>query len=207
MQNLRESWLNKLSVAPFDQEVLKHEFDDVAYPIKKIARLANDGVIIRLKRGLYCVSSEYSGKMIDPLVVANMLYGPSYISFESALAGYGLIPERVVETISAITSRSKSFSNPLGRFVYRTVPKEVFSIGVKSENGVIIASKEKALCDYLASRRNLRIFSSKALKEYLEEDVRFDFDAMGEVDCSIFAAYAASGYKQSLFTALERLFK
>ena len=70
-----------------------------------------------------------------------------------------------------------------------------------------MASPEKALCDYLYTRSNLRITSPKTLKCYLEEDVRFDFDSFHVSDHSVFAAYAASGIKPGLFRAAERLFQ
>ncbi len=70
-----------------------------------------------------------------------------------------------------------------------------------------MASPEKALCDYLYTRKDLRIYSPKTLASYLEEDVRFDFDSFEHYDPAIFSAYAACGYKPDLFKAAERLFK
>ena len=71
----------------------------------------------------------------------------------------------------------------------------------------LMASPEKALCDYLYTRKDLRIYSPKTLASYLEEEVRFDFDSFEHYDPAIFSAYAACGYKPDLFKAAERLFK
>ena len=195
-----------LAEAPFDTTVLKSVLSRFANPLAKARALVADGTLIRLRRDLYCVAPEVSGHPVDTGRIANLLYGPSYVSFETALAGYGLIPERVVEIRSAVSGRAKSYATPLGRFAYRTVPASVFPIGVRTENGVLTASREKALCDFLDSRVGLRVTSPKSLKRYLEEDVRLDFDAFGSPDVSVFSAYAATGRKQGLFTALERMF-
>lgn len=122
------------------------------------------------------------------------------------LAEYGLIPDRVVETISAVTARGKRFVTPVGRFVYRTVPVATFAIGVRSVDGAMVAGPEKALCDFIDSRSRLRISSPRSLRMYLENDVRFDFDAFENPDIGVFSAYAASGRKYGLFKALERIF-
>ena len=50
----------------------------------------------------------------------------------------------------------------------------LFPIGVRSVDGYLMASPEKALCDYLYTRKDLRIYSPKTLASYLEEDVRFN---------------------------------
>ncbi len=95
---------------------------------------------------------------MDRKVLANLIYGPSYISLEYALQYWGLIPERV-ETVTSITGkRNKFFTTPLGNFSYRYLHKSKFIQGVllvKSrfsglpgeggvETGFFIASAEKA---------------------------------------------------------------
>lgn len=206
MHRLQRDWLKRLGTAPFGMEVLLAELSDFSQPAQKIRQLVSQGVLVRLKRGMFCVSPDYSGMNVDVRKVANILYGPSYVSFETMLAGYGLIPERVVETISAVTGRGKRFMTPVGRFIYRTVPASTFALGVRSVEGAMVASPEKALCDFLDSRSGLRISSPRSLRTYLEEDVRFDFDAFEDPDLRIFSAYAASGRKSNLFKALERMF-
>ena len=206
MQNLQKDWLQRLGAAPFGTEVLKAELSGFSRPIQKAHLLVSDGTLLRLKRGLFCISPEASGRPVDARLVANALHGPSYVSFETVLASRGLIPERVAETISAVTGRSRSYETPVGRFVYRTVPSATFAIGVRSIDGALVACPEKALCDYLETRPNLRLSSPRSLRAYLEDEVRFDFDVFGAPDVRIFADYAAMGRKKPLFAALERIF-
>ena len=123
---------------------------------------------------------------------------------------YGLIPERVTATMSACVKRAKRFATPLGEFSYCTVPSDWFSIGVRTmdsgEGGFLVASPEKALGDLLLSRSNLRISSPDSLRSFLEDDIRFDFDAFGNPDKTILKGMAESGHKPLLMKALERMF-
>lgn len=207
MRNLQEKAIEELSRAPFDMAVLRVFLSRYAQPVRKAWALVNKGVLLRLKKGFFCVSPEYAHRFPDLNKVANVLYAPSYVSFETVLARCGLIPEAVIETSSAVTGRAKRFETPLGRFSYRTVPNDVFPIGVRSVGGALVASPEKALCDLLDSKSGLRISSPRSLRSYLECDLRFDFDAFGKPNMEILAAYAAAGRKKPLFRALERLFQ
>ena len=192
---------------PFPLRTLLSVIGDYSQPIFKVHQLVKSGVLIRLKRGWFCVNPQLTERPVPSQIVANELYeGTSYISLEYALSYYGLIPERAMAVTSVVTGRSRNFDTPVGRFSYRTIPKALFGFGVNTQDGYLIASPEKALCDYLFTRKNLRISSPITLREYLEEDVRFDFDSFEHPDRTIFAEYASSGYKQPLFSALERLF-
>jgi len=207
MQDLLERWLESLAEAPFPLVVLKEKLKSYSQPDFKIHTLVKEGKIIRVKRGWFCVNPKYSKKYINTGALANVLYeGPSYVSLETALSYYGLVPERAMGMTSVVTGRSKYFSTPVGWFRYRTIPEPLFPIGVRSVDGYLMASPEKALCDYLFTRKDLRIYSPKTLAFYLEEDVRFDFDTFEHYDHGILAAYAACGYKTDLFRAVERLF-
>ncbi len=210
MDILQQKKLLKFGAVPFTTDVLEGALGDYSAPIAKIAALADEGSIIRIKRGLYCLSPEISGRDPDLMLAANALYGPSYVSFETALAIYGLIPERVDETMSACSKRAKRFATPLGAFSYRTVPGDWFPIGVRTmdsgNGGFLVASPEKALGDILLCRANLRIASPDSLRGFLEEDLRFDFDAFGVPDKTILKAMAECGHKPLLMKALERMF-
>ncbi len=210
MDILQQKRLLKFGAVPFTTDVLEGALGDYSAPIAKIAALADEGSLIRIKRGLYCLSPEISGREPDLMLVANALYGPSYVSFETALAMYGLIPERVDETMSACSKRAKRFATPLGAFSYRTVPGDWFPIGVRTmdsgNGGFLVASPEKALGDLLLARANLRIASPDSLRAFMEEDLRFDLDAFGVPDKTILKAMAECGHKPLLMKALERMF-
>ena len=112
--------------------------------------------------------------------------------------------------MSACAKRAKRSATPLGAFSYRTVPGNWFPIGIRTlntgEGGFLIASPEKALGDLLLSRSNLRISSPDSLRSFLEDDIRFDFDAFGNPDKTILKGMAESGHKPLLMKALERMF-
>ena len=210
MDILQRDRLLKFGSVPFTTDVIAGEFGDYSAVLAKIAALVDEGSLVRIKRGLYCLSPKISGRDLDSRVVANALYGPSYVSFETALSMYGLIPERVTATMSACVKRAKRFATPIGEFLYRTVPSDWFSIGVRTvdngEGGFLVASPEKALGDLLLSRSNLRISSPDSLRAFLEDDMRFDFDAFGNPDKTILKGMAESGHKPLLMKALERMF-
>ena len=183
---------------------------DYAAVRMKLSRLVEEGILLRLKKGFYCIAPDYATKLIELGVIANSLYGPSYVSFETALSLYGLIPERVYETMSAVCKHGESYKTPFGDFRYYQIPDVLFGVGVRSEktsNGTyLMANPTKALCDTLLRKRLLRVTSPKSLRDFLETDMRFDFDYLGEPDRDVLRAYAACGRKAGLFNALERMF-
>lgn len=203
---MQNEWLKKYAGVLLTANTLKGELMDYDAPHDKRSALVKSGELIRVKQGCFCVSPKLSGVELDLSAIANQLYGPSYLSLETALAHYGVIPEAVMGMTSVVVGRSKRFSTPIGWFSYQTLPEVLFGIGVRTEHGHLIASPEKALCDYLFTRPHLRITSPKSLASYLEEDVRFDFDEFKIEDKSVFSAFSASGYKPGLFKAVERLF-
>ena len=209
MRRLQEEWLEKYQGVPFSAADLKTDLDDYSAVRMKLSRLVAQGVLRRLKKGFYCLAPDYSSKLIEHGVIANALYGPSYISFDSALSLYGLIPERTYETMSAVIKRGAFYRTPVGRFGYYQIPQDVFGMGVRSEktaNGTyLMANPTKALCDTLFRKRLLRVTSPRTLREFLEVDMRFDFDCLGEPDRDVLAAYAACGRKTGIFNALKRL--
>lgn len=210
MRGLQFDWLKPFEGVPFTAGDLRAELSDYAAVNMKLSRLVKEGVLVRLRKGFYCLSREFSSKLIEPGVIANALYGPSYVSFESALAYYGLIPEHVYVTLSAVVKHAEKYKTPLGQFDYCQIPEELFGIGVQSErttNGTfLMANPTKALCDTLWRKTNLRVTSPKTLREYLEVDLRFDFDCLENPDRDVLHCYATCGRKTGLYRALERMF-
>ncbi len=121
----------------------------------KIVRMIHRGDLVQLRRGLYATRRD-----LDPLALAASIYGPSYVSFETALSYHGLIPEAVFVIVSATMKRPKEFENHFGRFRFRRVPQQVYPIGVErvveSEIPFLIASPTKALCDRIALEPRMR---------------------------------------------------
>ena len=159
-------------------------------PYHALRRMAKNGEIFPIIRGLYETEKDTPGEYL-----AASIYGPSYLSFEYALAYYDLIPERVVAYSSATfgKNRRKSFNTPFGRFYYRDVPRQAYPYGigmVRDENRVaLIALPEKAICDELYIKRP--VHSVKRLQFLLFDDLRIDEDDFFELDKEKLMLYAS----------------
>ena len=163
----------------------------------KIARMIHSGGLFQLRRGLYTTRRD-----LNPLCLAASIYGPSYISFETALSYYGLIPEAVYEITSATLKRPKEFQNMLGRFHYHKVPENVYSIGIErvteSEIPFLIASPTKAVCDRIALEPRMRFMSD--VKRWAE---LMRLDEQIELDPEVLNA-CAKNYKRPAVRLLQR---
>jgi hypothetical protein len=159
-----------------DYLALRETLRDYASPRAHLSYMSRKGKLIRVRRGLY-VPADTSG--ISLLTLANKIYGPSYVSFETALAHHGLIPERTETVTSASMGKNKRklFQTPLGGFSYRSVPSAVFPYGVErsgdENNPFLIASPEKALCDLLAKSAGA-VPAGTLFERFLFEDLRID---------------------------------
>lgn len=91
--------------------------------------------------------------MIFPLIfIAGQIYQPSYISLDTALSFYGIIPEVVYSLISVTTRRTANFEIFGKNFVYRKIKLRAFTgyyLKDDGDGGFNIAFPEKALVDYL----------------------------------------------------------
>jgi predicted transcriptional regulator of viral defense system len=135
-----------------DYQALMAQMPGQSHPRRKLRELQNKGYLIRLKKGFYVLSPQFTGRHYSLPIVANLLYGPSYLSFEYALSLYGLIPERVEVLTSVTTQKNKNFETPIGFFTYRHLPLTLYPHGValrETTDGrtFLIATPEKALLD------------------------------------------------------------
>ena len=123
-----------------------------------VKRAVASGGIIHVRRGLYCLAPKYQKKSMNLYALAQHVYGPSYVSLESALSWHGWIPEAVHAITSASFKKSKEFPTPLGLFSYDRVPQEVFYTEVERltdalGNVFLMATPLKALADYVYVRK------------------------------------------------------
>lgn len=114
--------------------------------------------ILCIRRGLYCLTPRYRTKNLSVFAVAQRVYGPSYVSMESALSYHGWIPEAVHACTCASMGNAREFDTPLGAFLYRRVPQRVFHAGVERRvdpagNVYFMATPAKALADYVYIHR------------------------------------------------------
>lgn len=161
----------------FLQGALSPEYSQVR---DKISRLIADGSLIRVKKGLYVFGPEVSRGPYRLETLANLIYGPSYLSLEWALSHYGLIPERVTELTSVTCKRDKVFDTPVGRFTYRFLHPRKYPAGVDRRevdrgHPVLMATPEKALADRLALvDKDLELESAADVGDYLTTHLRID---------------------------------
>ncbi len=135
-------------------------FEDlcVFYPEEKrsnlrqyLSRWKNQGWIGPLKKGLYELTYP-EDRSVPDFFIANKMYAPSYISLETALSHYSIIPEVSMAVVSVTSKTTRRFRNSHGLFIYRSVRPEAFrGYIIEKHNGfnVLIAKPEKALVDYL----------------------------------------------------------
>ncbi|MCL1847318.1 MAG: hypothetical protein FWF91_05065 [Coriobacteriia bacterium] len=200
--------LRGLGGIPVEFSSLRALYRDYSSPASKIALLSRQGLLTRLQKGLYLVSETITGEHPDTHLAANHLYGPSYISLESAMQEYGMIPEAVYSIESVTTKRSRDVSTQLGSFRYHHVPDSYYGIGLrmhrtKAGNNYLIASPEKALCDHFVTVKGLQVRSLKSMVEYLVDYMRIDTDSLTAMDLSIIKAASRVGSKQQTLHFLE----
>lgn len=118
---------------------------------RMIYRWKKKGWVSSLKRGLYELS--YPRDFVIPdMYISNRLYSPSYVSLETALSNYSIIPEVSMAVTSITTKPTRRFKNEHGLFIYRTVKPHIFTGYYVEKHGnfeILIAEPEKALVDYL----------------------------------------------------------
>ena len=174
-----------------------------------ISNLVDTNQLIRIKRGLYVVHPDVSGVPINSMIIANSLYGPSYVSFATALNQYGLIDDLAQGTYSATIKRDKRYMTPLGRFEYISLPASYYAVGIKQvieqDCSYLIATQEKALCDTIVTSIGVNLRSQKEAMTYLEDDLRFDMNALKSMDISILRECAACGVKSNSIQQIIKL--
>ena len=170
--------------------MLLQQYSSYVNPAAKIGRLVRSGELIPIIRGLYETDRSVPGHYL-----AGIIYGPSYLSFEFALAWHGLIPEAVYTFTSATCGKKKKkkYETPYGVFTFRDVPEAAFPYGtdLHEENGYsfVIASAEKAVCDRLytcspcSNRSELRTLLFDDLRIDETAFLKTDLDEMTELAC------------------------
>ena len=171
----------------FDYQQLMDCLRDYANPRDKVRAMLRSGEIIRVKKGLYVFGHDYRRGPWSRQILANLIYGPSYISLESALSHYGFIPERVEVVTSVTSSRSRRFETPLGSFAYRTLSLRKYSIGITQETiepdqRFLIATPAKALVDKVWADHRFTPRSAADFHTYLREDLRIESDSLASID-------------------------
>lgn len=151
---------------------------------RQLSRLTASGRLIQLRRGLYALAPPFQKVSPHPFLVANRMVRASYVSRQSALAYYGLIPEHVPVVTSVTTSRPGRWENSLGAFEYRHIKSSFFHgygmVELVEGQAAMVASPEKALLDlaYLQPASDSREYLKELRLENLE---RLDLDELSRL--------------------------
>ncbi len=153
--------------------ILGTEFSSTT--LNNLKNWSRKGYLTMLRRGLYIISEV--GSRIDTMILATKIYFPSYVSLETALGYYGIIPEAVFTTTSVTTRKTKAFKTPLGNFSYQKIKTRAFGgFETKQQDGISfnLARPEKALVDFFYLNSRILNGSNEQFAEYrFNEDFQF----------------------------------
>lgn len=173
-----------------------------------IKRAIKKGYLISIRRDLYLIKNSKQTHL-SSFEISTIIYGPSYISFESALSYHGWIPEAVRTITCASVKRAKAFETPIGIFSYEHIPIKAFPFGIEQHPQdsvtLFIASPIKAIADMIYARR--RTWESI---DDLSEDLRIELESLKssnrELIIELIENYPSSRVKKNLSILLKDLF-
>jgi predicted transcriptional regulator of viral defense system len=167
---------------------------------KNLVRWQKNGYITKIRNGFYYFTdTELNENFL--YLIANEIYSPSYISFESALSYYDIIPEGVFSVISATTLKTNSFSTQLCEFSYMSIKPTLF-FGYKlieyQGHRYKIASLEKTILDYVYIKNNL-----KSVQDF--EGLRWNKEVLKQINVELFNEYLAHFNSKALSSRVHLL--
>jgi hypothetical protein len=206
--NFEES-IQAYAEEPLTRQLMMDMLKEYQRPNDKINELVKKGKLTTVKNGLYIPGPKIKIAQPEPFLIANHLRGPSYVSLESALSFWGLIPERVYEVTSVTTRATKKYKTPIGRFSFLHAPLPYYAFGIKSvqltaRQVVLLASPEKALCDKIIQTAGILLRSPKQAQEFLLEDLRLDEESVAQLDIDEISSWVNDAPKKSSLTMLVK---
>ena len=153
------------------------------------------GLFLKLRNKLYLLKDSRPSHYY----IANKMYEPSYVSLETALSYYGIIPETVYAITSITPKKTREYTTPIGSFMYQRIKKKAYTgYGLKEIDGwkAFVAEPEKALADHLYfvdlkkkmlnDRLNLKNIDKSKLEAFVK---LFDRPGILELVKHIYAEY------------------
>ena len=194
--------IKEYAETPISRHLILELLKDYQSPNDKISELLKSKELISLRRGLYIIGPNIDLPQPEPFLIANHLRGPSYVSLESALSYWNMIPERVYEISSVTTKTSKQYKTPVGRFSYQQLKTPYYSYGIKNieyspKQTILIASREKALCDKIVLTPKINLRSIKQTQEFLIEDLRMDTEVLRKLETKIIEYWVKDAPKKN----------
>ncbi len=203
-----EDWLDFSETAYIEAHHILPLLSAYVNPRDFLARLVKKGELIRLKNGFFVIAKKIEKNPVPYPQIANLLYGPSYLSFEWALSYYGMIPEGVYRMTSVSLGKSKIFETPLGIFDYHGLSKARYAIGIDqketSAGKFLIATAEKALSD-LVHCKSSGLKSTKDLLVDLIEARRMEENVLKGLNKKMLKAISVAYRSRALGQLVEAL--
>ncbi len=188
--------------APISRHVLLEVLSGYKRPNDKISELIQNGELVSLRRGLYVPGPATGLPIPASFLIANHLRGPSYVSLEAALSYWGFIPERTYEISSITIKTTKKIKTPFGRFGYQHLPSPYYSFGIRSvelstNQLVLLASPEKAICDKIVLTPMINLRSIKQTRAFLLEDLRMDEQLLRTLNLEMISTWLENAPKKN----------
>jgi len=186
---------------PITHQLMMSLLTEYKRPNAKVHGLISEGVLEPVRKGLYVAGPSLNAGKPESFLLANHISGPSYVSLESALSYYGLIPERVFEVASMTVKASRKFTTPLGVYTYTRLPLPYYAFGIRQQaltdqQQVLIASPEKALADKIVTTSSVILRSKKDVLTYLVENLRMDESSLKGLDTHEIASWLPDAPKK-----------
>ena len=194
--------IKEYTEAPISRHLILELLRDYQSPNDKISELLKSKELISIRRGLYIIGTKMDLPSPEPFLIANHLRGPSYVSLESALSYWNMIPERTYEISSVTIKTSKLYKTPVGRFSYNQLKIPYYSYGIKNidyspKQTMLVASPEKALCDKIVVTPKIYLRTNKQTREFLMEDLRMDSEVLSTLDTEVMELWIKNAPKKS----------
>jgi hypothetical protein len=204
-----QSTIQAYAEEPLSTQVLVSLLKEYKRPYDKIAELVKQGQLTPIKNGLYISGPKLQVRRPETFLIANHIWGPSYISLESALSHWGYIPERVYEVSSVTLKRSRRYKTEVGRFSFMHVPLPYYSFGIQRiqltpKQAILMARPEKAVCDKIVMTPGVLLRSVPQVLRFLTEDLRIDEDMLTNLSIQTIDSWIADAPKS---TSLQMLVK
>tara|TARA_A100000171_G_C2131083_1_gene146760 strand:+ start:633 stop:1271 length:639 start_codon:yes stop_codon:yes gene_type:complete len=201
--------IKEYAETPISRHLILELLKDYQSPNDKISELIKSEELISIRRGLYITGSKMDLPTPEPFLIANHLRGPSYVSLESALSYWNMIPERAYEISSVTIRTSKLYKTPVGRFSYQQLKIPYYSFGIKNieystKQTMLVASPEKALCDKVVLTPKIYLRSIKQTQEFLLEDLRMDTEVLSTLDTKMMELWIKNAPKESSLKMLVK---
>jgi len=198
---------------PLTRQLLLNLLKDYKRPFDKLSELVRQELLTPVKRGIFIPGPASKVDQPEPFLLANHLAGPSYVSLETALSHWQLIPEHVFEVSSMTTGRSKIYQTPVGRFSYTHLPLPYYAFGQQrlqftTDQAALVAIPEKAVCDMIVATSGLRFRSQDQLRAWLIDDMRMDTEVLRTLNTTLINDWLSDAPKKdSLYLLIQTLDK